>query len=170
MFVRLGRLFLLTLPGFLFALSAPAMQEVEVIADPHLPDIAAVQTLPGQDPIIIFNPILCRHAGRALCEFYRYHEYGQIELKHHERDDISDKEKEEEADRWAAMHAPFPVVMAAYRYFSAGGGSTPVHGEGRSRAARLLVRTEQVASNNPGTANENRFRERIRPIFRAMAL
>ncbi len=31
---------------------------------------------------ILYNPHLCRQAGRALCEFYRYRKYGHIELRH----------------------------------------------------------------------------------------
>lgn len=131
---------LLTLiAGELFvALSAQAKPAVEEIADPTLPDIAAVHYVAGQGPVILFNPILCKQAGRALCEFYRYHEYGHIALRHHERNTIGIKEKEREADRWAARHAPRPVVLAAWHYFSSGGGATPMHGDGPTRAARLI--------------------------------
>jgi len=125
-------------------MSVQAMHKVEEIADPSLPDIAAVHFKPGKAPVILYNPILCRQAGRALCEFYRYHEYGHIELKHFKRDDLSAQEKESEADQWAAKHAPLPVVMAAYRFFASGGGSTPIHGHSQERAARLLARTEKL--------------------------
>jgi hypothetical protein len=112
------------------------------IPEPGLPDIATVRFIPGQDPVILYNPVLCQRAGQALCEFYRYHEYGHIALRHNERDDLSVQEKEHQADRWAAMHAPLPSVIAAYQFFSRGGGGTPFHGEGQGRADRMLARFE----------------------------
>jgi hypothetical protein len=118
---------------------------VQERADPNLPDIAAVQYEPGKGAVIRYNPFLCKQAGRDLCEFYRYHEYGHIALRHYERTDISVQEKEEEADRWAAKHAPRKVVLAAWRFFSAGGGSTPMHGDGPTRAARLVDARNLVA-------------------------
>lgn len=125
--------------GGLFALqAAQATPLIEEIADPSLPDIAAVSYLPGKAPVILYNPYLCKQAGPDLCQFYRYHEYGHIALHHYERNDISLKEKESEADRWAARFAPRHIVMTAWRFFSAGGGSTPMHGNGATRAARLL--------------------------------
>ena len=145
LFARLTIVLLHTPAGILIACPAQAMQAVEERADLTLPDIAAVHTEPGKAPVILYNPILCHQAGRTLCEFYRYHEYGHLELRHHKRHDISIQKKEQEADRWAATHAPLRVVMAAYRYFSNGGGSSPFHGEARSRAARLLMHTENVA-------------------------
>ena len=160
LFARLTILLLYTPAGLLIAWSAEAVQKVEERADPTLPDIAAVHTEPGQAPVILYNPILCKQAGRALCEFYRYHEYGHLALLHHKRNDISIQQKEQEADRWAATHAPSRVVLAAYRYFSNGGGGSPYHGESRSRAARLLTRTENVALSN-GSADSRRIREQV---------
>lgn len=141
---RLSRLLFYTAAGFLAVVSAQATHQVEEIADPSLPDIAAVHFEPGRTPVILYNPILCRQAGPALCEFYRQHEYGHIELQHYKRDDLTAREKESEADRWAARHAPLAAVMAAYRFFSSGGGTTPVHGNSQERAARLLTRTEKI--------------------------
>jgi hypothetical protein len=164
LFARLTTLLLYTPAGILITWSAQAMQEVEERADFTLPDIAAVHTEPGQAPVILYNPVLCKHAGRALCEFYRYHEYGHLELRHHKRNDISVQQKEREADRWAATHAPLRVVIAAYRYFSSGGGSSPFHGEGRSRAARLLLRPENLALSN-GPADNRRYRENVARAF-----
>jgi hypothetical protein len=115
---------------------------VREVAAPALPDIAMVRFVPGEQPVIFYNPILCREAGPALCEFYRVHEYAHIELHHDRRDDLSAQEKEREADRWAAEHAPLASVVAAYRFFAAGGGATPLHGSGHHRAERMLVRSE----------------------------
>lgn len=137
------------LTGLCTLLPAEGNQPVEERADPSLPDIAAVQYEPGKGPVIRYNPYLCKQAGRELCEFYRYHEYGHIALRHYDRSDISVQEKEEEADRWAATHAPRLVVLAAWRFFSAGGGSTPMHGDGPTRAARLVDARNLVALGPP---------------------
>lgn len=161
---RLTILLFYTPAGILIGWSTQAMPDVEERADPTLPDIAAVHSEPGKAPVILYNPMLCKQAGRALCEFYRYHEYGHIELRHHKRHDISIQQKEQDADRWAATHAPAHVVMAAYRYFSSGGGSSPFHGKGRSRAARLLVRTENVALSG-GPAVPPRSRQQVTRAF-----
>lgn len=158
----------LLLGGLLTLHAAQAKTPVEEFADPSLPDIAAVTYVPGKAPIILYNPFLCKQAGRELCLFYRYHEYGHIALRHYERDDISRKEKESEADRWAARHAPRHVVMAAYRFFSAGGGATPLHGDGATRAARLLDTRNLVAfAPKPHGYND---REPAKLAFDALAL
>ena len=136
-------------------LSAQSLMDVEQRAVPSLPDIAMVTFAPGQSPVIFYNPRLCLQAGKALCEFYRYHEYAHIELRHNERDELSTREKEREADRWVARHAPFASVMAAYRFFAAGGGGTPMHGSGSSRAARILNRNEQVAWYDDSATDAN---------------
>jgi hypothetical protein len=117
---------------------AAAAPPVEEVADPALPDIAALQFAPGRAPFIVYNPVLCQQAGPDLCLFYRYHEYGHLALRHFARRDISREQKEAQADRWAARHAPPRVVRAAWRFFSSGGGTTLVHGDGPTRAARLV--------------------------------
>ena len=127
MFTRANGLLAWLLSGLFTLFPAQASPPVQERADPSLPDIAAVQYEPGTGPVIRYNPYLCKQAGRDLCEFYRYHEYGHIALRHHERSEVSVQQKEEEADRWAAAHAPRKVVLAAWRFFSAGGGSTPLH-------------------------------------------
>ena len=158
------------LAGELFmVLSAHAKPAIEEIADPTLPDIAAVHYVPGNAPVILYNPFLCKQAGRALCEFYRYHEYGHIALRHHERKDMTAQEKEEEADQWAARHAPAPVVLAAWHYFSSGGGSTPIHGDGRTRAARLMEERKLVAGLSPPMDNGQQ-RAFNHPAISALAL
>lgn len=125
-----------------FPLCASAAPPVQEMASPGLPDIASVHFPPGTAPVILYNPILCRQAGPALCEFYRYHEYGHIVLRHNERNGLTLQEKESEADHWAALHAPLQSVIAAYHFFSAGHGGTPAHGESRARAERMIARSE----------------------------
>lgn len=125
------------LAGLLPASTAHTDPLIEEIADPGLPDIAAVHYEPGTSPVILYNPFLCKQAGQALCTFYRFHEYGHIALQHHKRKGLSAKQKEREADRWAAQRAPMTSIVAAWHFFSSGGGSTPIHGDGPTRAARL---------------------------------
>ena len=150
MFARLSTVFVFLVTAFVVLLPAQGVPKVREVAVPSLPDIAMVRFVPGKQPMILYNPILCREAGPALCEFYRFHEYAHIQLRHHERDDLSRQEKESEADRWAAQHAPLASVMAAYRFFSAGGGSTPIHGSSSHRAERMLARTEPVGLRAAG--------------------
>ena len=182
MFARLTRTIAFVVTLLLPVLPAEALQKVKELAVPTLPDIAMVRVMPGGEHVIYYNPILCREAGPALCEFYRYHEYAHIELRHHERNELSAREKEREADRWAAQHAPFTSVMAAYRFFSAGGGGTPLHGASSSRAERMLARTESVspfgganklAQTRPQPRQDfpaNRRDDKLPLIFGALAL
>lgn len=120
------------------ALSIPGRfpQMVPEIPDVTLKDFAEVKMLQGMGPVIVYNPIICAQAGRELCEFSRWHEYGHIVLGHPLRG-LRPERMESEADRWAAQNAPADVVRAAYRFFMAGNGASPVHGESRERAARL---------------------------------
>jgi hypothetical protein len=164
LYTRLTSLLFYTPLGLLAVCSAQAMEKVEERADFTLPDIAAVHMEPGEAPVILYNPILCQHAGRDLCQFYRYHEYGHVELHHHTRKDISLQQKEREADRWAAKHAPLRAVIAAYRHFLKGGGSSPAHGESQVRAARLLIRTQNLALLN-GPAGQYRLRDQFARAF-----
>lgn len=129
--------------GILLGFSQPALsipgqlpQMVPEIPDVTLKDFAEVKILKGMGPIIVYNPIVCVQAGRELCEFSRWHEYGHIVLGHPLRG-IRAERMESEADRWAAKNAPRDVVLAAYRFFMSGNGASPIHGESRERAARL---------------------------------
>lgn len=127
--------FLLVFLGFVLS-EDHANAQVNEIPNSNLPDIAMV-TIDGYgNPVIIYNPILCQQAGPALCEFYRVHEYGHIVNGH----TIVPKwpwQKEAEADCWAAQNASSAAVMAAYQWFSIGGGASPAHGTSWQRAARL---------------------------------
>lgn|GEM_PF-862283 len=166
--IKNSSLFALLWSGLFTLHAVQAKPLIEEIADPSLPDIAAVSYVPGKAPIILYNPFLCQQAGPELCQFYRYHEYGHIALQHYERNDISRQEKESEADQWAARHAPRHVVMAAWRFFSAGGGSTPVHGKGATRAARLLNARKLLAF--AGKAHNFNGRDPVPLSFGALAL
>lgn len=109
---------------------------VPEIPDPTLSDVAKVTVLSGNRVVIVYNPIMCAKVGREVCEFSRWHEYGHIVLGHPIRH-IMPQQMEREADEWAARHAPTRSVRAAFSFFAAGGGSSPIHGAGKERAARL---------------------------------
>lgn len=119
-------------------LSQPAAAQVQEIANPQLQDIAMVTVLPNGQPVIFYNPIICQQMGSALCGFYRAHEYCHISLGHTIRQ-MWPQQRELEADCCAAQNASDVEVSAAYRWFSAGGGTSPVHGFGQQRANRILA-------------------------------
>lgn len=131
---------LIKIPSFMILLllcpMVNAATGVQEIPNPNLPDIAMVTVDNWGNPVIVYNPILCQQAGPSLCEFYRWHEYGHIMMGH----TIIPKwpqAKEFEADCWAAKNAPLHTIQAAYQWFRMGGGSTPIHGSGQQRAARI---------------------------------
>lgn len=116
----------------------PVAAQVNEIADPQLNDIAMVTVLPNGQPVIIYNPVICQKIGPALCGFYRAHEYCHISLGHTIRQ-MWPQQRELEADCCAARNVSDSEANAAYRWFSAGGGASPIHGFGQQRAARILV-------------------------------
>ena len=112
--------------------------QVPEIANPNLPDIAMVTSDRFGRPVIIYNPIICRQAGPALCEFYKAHEYGHVNLGH-TRTRQHPAEKEAHADCWAARHAPGYALRAAVQWFQSGGGASWHHGSGPERARRVIA-------------------------------
>ncbi len=125
---------------FLFSFNpftANAQFGVPEIPNPNLGDIAMVTNSP-RGPVIIYNPILCRRAGPALCEFYKWHEYGHIAMGHTIVPNWP-QVKEFQADCWAAKNAPRVALQAAFQWFRSGGGASPIHGSGRQRAQRIMA-------------------------------
>lgn len=121
--------------ALIVSLEANAINVPE-IADPTLPDIAMVTVDNWGNPIIIYNPNTCQQAGPALCEFYRWHEYGHIVMGHTLTSSWP-QIKELEADCWAAQNAPGYALEAAHQWFTMGGGTSLVHGFGQQRANRI---------------------------------
>lgn len=120
------------------ALLIPAVNaQVQEIPDPNINDIAMVVPY-GSGVAIIYNPIICNAAGPHLCEFYKAHEYGHVNLGHLPRR-THPSQAEAEADCWAARHAPRLAVEAAFNWFIRGGGASWHHGTGQQRAARLQI-------------------------------
>lgn len=108
-----------------------------------LPDVAKVTLDSSGQSQIDFNPAICRRLGPDLCEYFRAHEYGHVNLRHLERG-VPTRQAEREADIWAAQNASPSAVEAARRYFARGRGGSLSHGSARERARRLSeVQTSQ---------------------------
>ena len=115
--------------------AVPAFAQVPEIPDPSLPDIAMVRMWNGQ-PVIVYNPTKCQQLGPYLCGFYRAHEYCHIQRAHPIRQ-MWPQAMEFEADCCAAQNVSNEEFVAAFQWFMSGGGSTPQHGTGQQRAARI---------------------------------
>ncbi len=101
-----------------------------------LPDVAKVTLDSFGKSQIDFNPAICRRLGPDLCEYFRAHEYGHVNLRHLERG-VPTRQAEREADIWAATNASPSAVEAAKRYFENGSGGSRFHGSAKERAQRL---------------------------------
>lgn len=101
-----------------------------------LPDVAKVTLDSSGQSQIDFNPAMCRRLGPDLCEYFRAHEYGHVNLRHLERG-VPTRQAEREADIWAATNASASAVEAARQYFEKGRGGSRFHGSAQERAKRL---------------------------------
>jgi hypothetical protein len=101
-----------------------------------LPDVAKVTLDSSGSSQIEFNPAICRRLGPDLCEYFRAHEYGHVNLRHLERG-VPTRQAEREADIWAATNASPSAVEAARKYFENGNGGSRFHGSAKERAQRL---------------------------------
>ena len=117
-----------------------------------LPDVAKVTLDSSGQSQIDFNPAICRRLGPDLCEYFRAHEYGHVNLRHLERG-VPTRQAEREADLWAAQNASPSAVEAARKYFERGRGGSFNHGSARERAQRLK---EVQASQQAATSLQKR--------------
>ena len=101
-----------------------------------LRDVAKVTLDSSGKSQIAFNPAICRKLGPDLCEYFRAHEYGHVNLRHLERG-VPTRQAEHEADIWAARNASPSAVAAAKRYFEQGNGGSRYHGTSQQRAQRI---------------------------------
>ncbi len=122
-----------------FASMSPASGQVNEISSRWSRDVAHVSLDRNGRSQIKFNPRRCRELGPDLCEFFRAHEYGHVNLRHLERG-VPKAQAEAEADRWAASHASPAAVRAARNYFRSGHGGSRIHGTAEQRAARMDAR------------------------------
>ena len=114
------------------------------------------------NPYVAINPIRCRQLGPELCEFFRQHEYGHINLNHFDRR-INTRQAEAEADCYAAKHVSPSVAKAASDWFQSGNGASRVHGSGQSRAARVATCSQR---EQPITAPDRSLTRRVTPSRR----
>lgn len=139
--VRARRQFLLGSLSLIFAtvlLTIPATAEGQVTETPNrwIRGVAQVTLDRNGKSKISFNPQRCRELGPDLCEFFRTHEYGHVNLQHLERG-VAAPRAEAEADLWAAKHASPGAVQAAKQFFLSGKGGSRIHGTPQERARRM---------------------------------
>jgi len=132
--------------------SSEASGQVQERARWLLPDVAKVTLDSSGQSQIDFNPAICRRLGPELCEYFRAHEYGHVNLRHLERG-VPTRQAEREADLWAARNASPSAVEAARKYFSKGRGGSLQHGSARERAQRL---SEFQTTQQPATTVQQR--------------
>ncbi len=112
-----------------------------VFAVPEIPDYSindiAITTVFNSQVVIFYNPYYCETLGFLVCNFFRAHEYGHVNLGHLIRRTYP-AQAEYEADCWAAQNAPLQQVQAAYEHFMKQGymGNWS-HGTGIQRAERI---------------------------------
>ena len=116
----------------------PATADAQVRETPNrwIRGVAKVTLDRNGNSQIAFNPQRCRQLGPDLCEFFRTHEYGHVNLRHLERG-VAAPQAEAEADIWAARNASPSAVRAAKEFFLSGKGGSRVHGTPQERARRM---------------------------------
>lgn len=129
---------LLILAGGLFRVASvcPA-QSIPLIANSRLNDIAATTVNRHGQPVILYNPRLCRAAGGHACSFFLKHERAHIALGHLRKPhDV--RVAERQADCHAAKRSSSAEIRAASAYFMNGGATRiSTHGTGYQRASRI---------------------------------
>lgn len=111
---------------------------VEEIPDTSVNDIA-ITTMRNGQIVIIYNPTYCMQLGNLVCNFFRAHEYGHVNLGHPILG-THPQQAEFEADCWAAKNAPLSEVQAAFQHFMASGDmGNWSHGTGIQRAKRIAA-------------------------------
>lgn len=114
-------------------------------------DVAKVTLDSSGQSQIDFNPAICRRLGPDLCEYFRAHEYGHVNLRHLERG-VPTRQAEREADIWAATNASTSAVEAARQYFEKGRGGSRLHGSAQERAQRL--KQVQASQRSPASVEK----------------
>ena len=120
----------------LWVIPATAAAQVRETPNRWIRGVAKVTLDRNGNSQIAFNPQICRQLGPDLCEFFRTHEYGHVNLRHLERG-VAAPQAEAEADIWAARNASPSAVRAAKEFFLSGKGGSRVHGTPQERARRM---------------------------------
>jgi len=138
--VRFGRqvVFGSSLMVAIFSMAMPKIVDGQVSETPNrwIRGVAKVTLDSNGKSQIAFNPQRCRELGPELCEFFRTHEYGHVNLRHLERG-VPAPRAEAEADIWAARNASPSAVQAAKQFFLSGKGGSRIHGSPQERARRM---------------------------------
>ena len=125
---------------FLLAIASRSEAQVNERSSNWIRGVAHVSLDRSGKSQITFNPRRCKELGPDLCEFFRTHEYGHVNLRHLERG-VPARQAEAEADVWAAKNASPSAVQAAKNFFLSGQGGSRVHGTPQERARRMNART-----------------------------
>jgi hypothetical protein len=105
--------------------------------------------------VIIYNPTYCVQLGNLVCNFFRAHEYGHVNMGHPVLG-THPQQAEFEADCWAAKNAPLAEVQAALQHFMASGYMGDwSHGTGVQRAQRIEACAQsRLASSSSGVQSD----------------
>lgn len=136
-------------------LAVPATADGQVSETPNrwIRGVAKVTLDRNGKSQISFNPQRCRELGPDLCEFFRTHEYGHVNMRHLERG-VAAPQAELEADLWAARNASPSAVRAAKEFFLSGKGGSRIHGTPQERARRMDAGAASVKrSSTPAGAS-----------------
>ena len=155
------------------AIATSAEAQVRERSSNWIRGVAYVSLDRGGNSQITFNPRRCRELGPELCEFFRTHEYGHVNLRHLERG-VPAQQAEAEADRWAAQNASPTAVQAARNYFLSGKGGSRIHGSPQERARRLsagamTTTTVTTANQRARTTAPKRYSATSKRIIRYVA-
>lgn len=131
----------------LMAIPATADGQVSETPNRWIRGVAKVTLDRNGKSQISFNPQRCRELGPDLCEFFRTHEYGHVNLRHLERG-VAAPQAEAEADVWAARNASPSAVQAAKQFFLSGQGGSRIHGTPQERARRMDAGTSTTTRSS----------------------
>lgn len=120
--------------GFVF-FACQQSEAQRVVYRSGLPDLGLATFDRSGNPVIMMNANLCR-SRPDLCEFVRAHELAHHRLGHLKRN-MSVRQAEFEADRWAAKHSSPKAIRAAKQFFGSGYGGTVQNGTSQQRLATI---------------------------------
>lgn len=150
-----SRCIILILAAVVFLVPATADGQVRETPNRWIRGVAKVTLDQNGKSKISFNPQRCRELGPELCEFFRTHEYGHVNLRHLERG-VDAPQAEAEADLWAARHASPTAVRAAKAFFLSGQGGSRVHGTPQERARRMDAGQSSSMKNPESVGSKTR--------------
>ena len=142
--------------------------QIREVRSIFLNDLGVVREDRSGNPYVTINPVRCRQLGPQLCEFFKQHEYGHVNLDHFGRG-TDPQRAEAEADCYAARHVSASIAQAAIDWFNAGNGASSVHGTSQQRAARVARCMGRSQSTNLATRSIQQPVSRTRSTSTASA-